>query len=86
MIPGFIEGHAIYWNCYNQKNIDLLNTTSFDEIIQIVKEKSQTIPEGEWIIEEAGIKINGKILLRNYLEDSLFIINCQMQCQIILST
>ena len=35
---------------YNQKNLDLLNTSSFDEIIQIVKEKSQTIPEGEWII------------------------------------
>ncbi len=51
MIPGFIEGHAhIMGTGYNQKNIDLLNTSSYDEIIQIVKEKSQTIPEGEWII------------------------------------
>ena len=51
MIPGFIEGHAhIMGTGYNQKNLDLLNTTSFDEIIQIVKEKSKTIPEGEWII------------------------------------
>ena len=45
MIPGFIEGHAhIMGTGYNQKNLDLLNTTSYDEIIQIVKEKSQTIP------------------------------------------
>ena len=51
MIPGFIEGHAhIMGTGYNQKNLDLLNTSSYDEIIQIVKEKSQTIPEGEWII------------------------------------
>ena len=45
MIPGFIEGHAhIMGTGYNQKNLDLLNTSSYDEIIQIVKEKSQTIP------------------------------------------
>ena len=51
MIPGFIEGHAhIMGTGYNQKNLDLLNTSSYDEIIQIVKEKSLTIPEGEWII------------------------------------
>ena len=51
MIPGFIEGHAhIMGTGYNQKNLDLLNTSSYDEIIQIVKEKSQNIPEGEWII------------------------------------
>ena len=51
MIPGFIEGHAhIMGIGYNQKNLDLLNTSSYDEIIQIVKEKSENIPEGEWII------------------------------------
>tara|TARA_B100001057_G_C22815552_1_gene937261 strand:+ start:247 stop:1923 length:1677 start_codon:yes stop_codon:yes gene_type:complete len=51
MIPGFIEGHAhIMGTGYNQKNLDLLNTSSYDEIIQIVKEKSQNVPEGEWII------------------------------------
>ena len=51
MIPGFIEGHAhIMGTGYNQKNIDLLNTTSYDEIIEIVKNKASEIPEGEWII------------------------------------
>ena len=51
MIPGFIEGHAhIMGTGYNQKNIDLLNTSSFDEIVEIVKNKSNEIPEGEWII------------------------------------
>ena len=33
-----------------QKNIDLLNTTSYDEIIEIVKNKANEIKEGEWII------------------------------------
>ena len=43
MIPGFIEGHAhIMGTGYNQKNLDLLNTTSYDEIIQLVKEKSNS--------------------------------------------
>ena len=51
MIPGFIEGHAhIMGTGYNQKNIDLLNTSSFDEIVEIVKNKSNEIPDGEWII------------------------------------
>ena len=51
MIPGFIEGHAhIMGTGYNQKNIDLLNTSSYDEIIEIVKNKAREIPEGEWII------------------------------------
>ena len=51
MIPGFIEGHAhIMGTGYNQKNIDLLNTSSYDEIIEIVKNKANEINEGEWII------------------------------------
>lgn len=51
MIPGFIEGHAhIMGTGYNQKNIDLLNTTSYNEIIEIVKNKAKQIPKGEWII------------------------------------
>ena len=61
MIPGFIEGHAhIMGTGYNQKNLDLLNTSSYDEIIQIA-EKSQNMPKGEWIIVEVGTKISGKI-------------------------
>ena len=40
----------ISWEPAIIKKIDLLKTSSYDEIIQIVKEKSQTIPEGEWII------------------------------------
>ena len=44
MIPGFIEGHAhIMGTGYNQKNIDLLNTSSYDEIIEIVKNKAKKI-------------------------------------------
>ena len=51
MIPGFIEGHAhIMGTGYNQKNIDLLTTSSYDEIIEIVKNKASEIPKGQWII------------------------------------
>ena len=47
MIPGFIEGHGhIMGTGYNQKNIDLLNTSSYDEIIEIIKNKSNEINEG----------------------------------------
>ena len=51
MIPGFIEGHAhIMGTGYNLKNLDLLNTTSYDEIIEIVKNKANELNEGEWIV------------------------------------
>ena len=51
MIPGLIEGHGhIMGVGYNQLNLDLLNTNIFKEIIEIVKEKANNIPEGSWIL------------------------------------
>ena len=51
MIPGLIEGHGhIMGVGYNQLNLDLLNTNSFEEIIAIVKEKANTVPKGTWIL------------------------------------
>ena len=51
IIPGFIEGHGhIMGVGYNEMNLDLLKTNSYDEIIDIVKNKSKSIKEGEWII------------------------------------
>ncbi len=51
MIPGLIEGHGhIMGVGYNQLNLDLLNTNSFEEIVAIVKEKANTVPEGTWIL------------------------------------
>lgn len=51
MIPGFIEGHGhIMGVGYNEMNLDLLQTSSYDEIIEKVMEKSKTTPKGEWII------------------------------------
>ena len=35
---------------YNEMNLDLLKTNSYDEIIDIVRNKSKSIEEGEWII------------------------------------
>ena len=51
MIPGFIEGHGhIMGVGYNQLNLDLLHTNRFEEIVAIVKEKANTVPEGTWIL------------------------------------
>ena len=51
IIPGFIEGHGhIMGVGYNEMNLDLLKTNSYDEIIDIVINKSKSIEEGEWII------------------------------------
>ena len=51
IIPGFIEGHGhIMGVGYNEMNLDLLKTNSYDEIIDIVINKSKSIKEGEWII------------------------------------
>ena len=51
MIPGLIEGHGhIMGVGYNQLNLDLLNTNSYEEIIEIVKEKANNIPKGSWIL------------------------------------
>jgi len=51
IIPGFIEGHGhIMGVGYNEMNLDLLKTNSYDEIIDMVKNKSKSIEEGEWII------------------------------------
>ena len=40
----------ISWELVITKIYDLLNTTSYDEIIEIVKNKANETPEGEWII------------------------------------
>jgi len=51
MIPGLIEGHGhIMGVGYNQLNLDLLHTSSFEEIVAIVKEKANIVPEGTWIL------------------------------------
>ena len=66
MIPGFIEGHAhIMGTGYNLKNLDLLNTTSYDEIIEIVKNKANELNEGEWIVGRGWHQDKWLTLLKN---------------------
>lgn len=51
LTPGFIEGHGhIMGVGYNELNIDLLSTTSYDEIVQLVKAAAAKAKPGQWIV------------------------------------
>jgi len=50
MTPGLIEGHGHFMGLgYNELNLDLMNTTSYQEIVDAVAEKVKTAKPGEWI-------------------------------------
>lgn len=50
MTPGFIEGHGhIMGLGYNELNLDLLSVTSYDELVQKVKEAVEDAEPGQWI-------------------------------------
>ncbi|MCB0399661.1 MAG: amidohydrolase family protein, partial [Winogradskyella sp.] len=51
MTPGFIEGHGHFMGLgYNELNLDLMNTTSYQAIVDAVAERVKTAKPGEWII------------------------------------
>lgn len=51
MTPGFIETHGhIMGLGYNEMNLDLMDTKSWDEIVERVKEAAGKAQPGEWII------------------------------------
>jgi len=51
MTPGLIEGHGHFMGLgYNELNLDLMNTTSYQEIVDAVAEKVKTTKPGEWIL------------------------------------
>lgn len=51
LTPGFIEGHGHMMGVgYNELNIDLLGTTSFDEVVSLVKEAVAKAKPGQWIV------------------------------------
>lgn len=51
LTPGFIEGHGHLMGIgENLINLDLLNTKSYDEIIEMVKAKVEEVEDGEWIL------------------------------------
>ncbi|HCM76551.1 MAG TPA: amidohydrolase [Cytophagales bacterium] len=51
MTPGFIESHGhIMGLGYNELNIDLMDTKSWDEIVERVKQAVDKAQPGEWII------------------------------------
>lgn len=51
MTPGFIESHGhIMGLGYNEMNLDLMDTKSWDEIVARVREAADKAQPGEWII------------------------------------
>ena len=51
MTPGFIEGHAHLMGVgYNELNLDLMNTKSYAEIVERVKDAVSKVQPGQWII------------------------------------
>jgi predicted amidohydrolase YtcJ len=50
MTPGLIEGHGHFMGLgYNELNLDLMNTTSYEQIVDAVAERVKTAKPGEWI-------------------------------------
>lgn len=51
MTPGFIEGHGHFMGLgYNELNLDLMNITSYQEMVAKVKEAVAKAQPGQWII------------------------------------
>ncbi len=50
MTPGLIEGHGHFMGLgYNELRLDLMNTKSYQEIVDAVAERVKTAKPGEWI-------------------------------------
>lgn len=51
MTPGLIEGHGHFMGLgVNELNLDLLNTTSYQQIVDMVAERVKSAQPGEWIV------------------------------------
>jgi len=51
MTPGFIEGHGHFMGVgYNELNLDLMNVTSYEEMVERVKEAVAKSQPGQWIV------------------------------------
>lgn len=50
VMPGFIEGHGHFSMLGKNKiNLDFLKSQSWQEVVEMVKEKAASLPPGEWI-------------------------------------
>lgn len=51
MTPGFIEGHGHFMGLgYNELQLDLMNVTSYEELVQKVSEAIAKAQPGQWIV------------------------------------
>ena len=54
VIPGFIDAHThIAWNGLNKVYLDLSQTKSIEEVVDLVKKEVEKKQDGEWIIGRA---------------------------------
>jgi predicted amidohydrolase YtcJ len=69
-MPGFIEGHGHFLSLGESlQNLNLLHTSSWQQIVEMVKSKAASVQPGEWIEgrgwhqekwnQDAGITVNG---------------------------
>ena len=50
IMPGFIEGHAHFSGLGSSlRNLNFLRSRSWEEIVEMVTERAETTPEGDWI-------------------------------------
>ena len=51
MTPGFIEGHGHFMGLgYNELNLDLMSVTSYEEMVEKVKQAVAKVQPGQWIV------------------------------------
>lgn len=51
MTPGLIDSHAHFMGIgYSKLNLDLMGLNSYEELVDKVKEKIQTLEPGEWVL------------------------------------
>jgi len=69
-MPGFIEGHGHFLSLGESlQNLNLLHTSSWQQVVEMVKEKARSAQPGEWIEgrgwhqekwnQDPGITVNG---------------------------
>ena len=64
MTPGLIEGHGHFMGLgYNELNLDLMNTTSYQAIVDAVAERIKSAKPGEWITGRGWHQSNGTVCL-----------------------
>ncbi len=50
LVPGLTDAHIhLLWTGLNRQNVDLDNVRSFDQALELIRERAQQLPEGAWL-------------------------------------